>query len=198
MDNNQDLNFLNQNNNQDLFKQIDQELKEKQQGIKNSRIDDLRNEVDTSGMETTGMESSVGLESAPASESGIITEDNTVEMSDITEFSEGLMGDNATAPEVVTENNIETSTEMTFDSNDTDAAIAAQMASEEAAAQKQKTSDTGVEITTDTPVSTSTAQTASITSTDFKTSDGVMVESNGNANVVTVGNDAIMDSIRTE
>lgn len=31
MDNNQDLNFLNQNNNQDLFKQIDQELKEKQQ-----------------------------------------------------------------------------------------------------------------------------------------------------------------------
>lgn len=31
MDTNQDLNFLNQNNNQDLFKQIDQELKEKQQ-----------------------------------------------------------------------------------------------------------------------------------------------------------------------
>lgn len=31
MDNNQDLNFLNQNNNQDLFKQIDQELKEKEQ-----------------------------------------------------------------------------------------------------------------------------------------------------------------------
>ena len=30
MDNNQDLNFLNQNNNQDLFKQIDQELKEKE------------------------------------------------------------------------------------------------------------------------------------------------------------------------
>ncbi|MBQ7104224.1 MAG: hypothetical protein IJN90_00015 [Bacilli bacterium] len=31
MNNNQDLNFLNQNNNQDLFKQIDQEMKEKQQ-----------------------------------------------------------------------------------------------------------------------------------------------------------------------
>lgn len=31
MNNNQDLNFLNQNNNQDLFKQIDQETKEKQQ-----------------------------------------------------------------------------------------------------------------------------------------------------------------------
>lgn len=31
MDNNQDLNFLNQNNNQDLFKQIDQEQKTKQQ-----------------------------------------------------------------------------------------------------------------------------------------------------------------------
>ena len=30
MDNNQDLNFLNQNNNQNLFKQIDQEIKEKQ------------------------------------------------------------------------------------------------------------------------------------------------------------------------
>lgn len=31
MDNNQDLNFLNQNNNQNLFKQIDQELKQKEQ-----------------------------------------------------------------------------------------------------------------------------------------------------------------------
>lgn len=31
MDNNNDLNFLNQNNNQNLFKQIDQEIKEKQQ-----------------------------------------------------------------------------------------------------------------------------------------------------------------------
>ena len=30
MDNNQDLNFLNQNNNQELFKQIDQEMKEKE------------------------------------------------------------------------------------------------------------------------------------------------------------------------
>ena len=30
MDNNQDLNFLNQNNNQELFKQIDQERKEKE------------------------------------------------------------------------------------------------------------------------------------------------------------------------
>jgi hypothetical protein len=30
MDNNQDLNFLNQNNNQELFKQIDQEIKEKE------------------------------------------------------------------------------------------------------------------------------------------------------------------------
>lgn len=31
MDNNENLDFLNQNNNQDLFKQIDQELKEKEQ-----------------------------------------------------------------------------------------------------------------------------------------------------------------------
>ena len=30
MNNNQDLNFLNQNNNQNFFKQIDQELKEKE------------------------------------------------------------------------------------------------------------------------------------------------------------------------
>ena len=30
MDNNQDLNFLNQNNNQELFQQIDQEIKEKE------------------------------------------------------------------------------------------------------------------------------------------------------------------------
>ena len=30
MDNNQDLNFLNPNNNQELFKQIDQEMKEKE------------------------------------------------------------------------------------------------------------------------------------------------------------------------
>ena len=30
MDNNQDLNFLNQNNNQELFKQIDQEIKERE------------------------------------------------------------------------------------------------------------------------------------------------------------------------
>lgn len=31
MDNNEDLNFLNQNNNNDLFKQIDQELKQQEQ-----------------------------------------------------------------------------------------------------------------------------------------------------------------------
>ena len=30
MDNNQDLNFLNQNNNQDLFKQIDEEKKKQE------------------------------------------------------------------------------------------------------------------------------------------------------------------------
>ena len=30
MDNNEDLSFLNQNNNQDLFKQIDQEQKQKE------------------------------------------------------------------------------------------------------------------------------------------------------------------------
>ena len=30
MDNNEDLNFLNQNNNNELFKQIDQELKEQE------------------------------------------------------------------------------------------------------------------------------------------------------------------------
>jgi len=41
MDNNDDLSFLNQNNNKDLFNQIDQELKEKQQETSNLTNDEF-------------------------------------------------------------------------------------------------------------------------------------------------------------
>lgn len=169
----------------------------------NNGIDDLRSEVETPDMETTGMESStgfestVGLESAPASESGIITEDNTSEMADITEFSEGLGSESAGTPEAVSENNVETSSEMTFDANDTDAAIAAQMAKEESVRNDKQKAEASEAVEVSTMPATS-VQTASINNSNFRTSDGVLVESNGTENVVTVGNDAIMDSIRTE
>lgn len=43
MDNNEDLNFLNQNNNQELFKQIDQQLKEKQRENVNTNDEFIQN-----------------------------------------------------------------------------------------------------------------------------------------------------------
>ena len=82
------------------------------------------------------------------------------------------------------------------ESSNNDAAIAQQMAQEEAARnEKQKTesaesSDTGTQPTQ--TVQTATAQ------TQFRTDAGVKVESSGNENVVSVGNDALLNSIITE
>lgn len=159
-------------------------------------IDDLRNGVDTPDVETSGMDSQTALETAPASETGIITEGNTAEIADVSAMSEP-QGMEATTTEVTQEApSSENPLNNVTESSNNDAAIAQQMAQEEAARnEKQKTesaesSDTGTQPTQ--TVQTATAQ------TNFRTDAGVKVESSGNENVVSVGNDALLNSIITE
>lgn len=159
-------------------------------------IDDLRNGVDTPDVETSGMDSQTALETAPASETGIITEGNTAEMADVSAMSEP-QGMEAATTEVTQEApSSENPLNNVTESSNNDAAIAQQMAQEEAARnEKQKTesaesSDAGTQPTQ--TVQTATAQ------TQFRTDAGVKVESSGNENVVSVGNDALLNSIITE
>ena len=163
----------------------------------NNGIDDLRDGVDTPDVETSGMNSQTTLETAPASETGIITEGNTAEMSDISGMNES-QGMEQTTTEVTQETPSGDNNPLgnVTESSNNDAAIAQQMAQEEAARnEKQKTdsaesSDTGTQPTQ--TVQTATAQ------TQFRTDAGVKVESSGNENVVSVGNDALLNSIITE
>lgn len=163
----------------------------------NNGIDGLRDGVDTPDVETSGMSSQTTLETAPASETGIITEGNTAEMSDISGMNES-QGMEQTTTEVTQETSSGDNNPLgnVTESSNNDAAIAQQMAQEEAARnEKQKTesaesSDTGTQPTQ--TVQTATAQ------TQFRTDAGVKVESSGNENVVSVGNDALLNSIITE
>ena len=163
----------------------------------NNGIDGLRDGVDTPDVETSGMNSQTTLETAPASETGIITEGNTAEMSDISGMNES-QGMEQTTTEVTQETPSGDNNPLgnVTESSNNDAAIAQQMAQEEAARnEKQKTdsaesSDTGTQPTQ--TVQTATAQ------TQFRTDAGVKVESSGNENVVSVGNDALLNSIITE
>lgn len=163
----------------------------------NNGIDGLRDGVDTPDVETSGMSSQTSLETAPASETGIITEGNTAEMSDISGMNES-QGMEQTTTEVTQETSSGDNNPLgnVTESSNNDAAIAQQMAQEEAARnEKQKTesaesSDTGTQPTQ--TVQTATAQ------TQFRTDAGVNVESSGNENVVSVGNDALLNSIITE
>ena len=163
----------------------------------NNGIDGLRDGVDTPDVETSGMNSQTTLETAPASETGIITEGNTAEMSDISGMNES-QGMEQTTTEVTQETSSGDNNPLgnVTESSNNDAAIAQQIAQEEAARnEKQKTdsaesSDTGTQPTQ--TVQTATAQ------TQFRTDAGVKVESSGNENVVSVGNDALLNSIITE
>lgn len=163
----------------------------------NNGIDGLRDGVDTPDVETSGMSSQTTLETAPASETGIITEGNTAEMSDISGMNES-QGMEQTTTEVTQETSSGDNNPLgnVTESSNNDAAIAQQIAQEEAARnEKQKTesaesSDTGTQPTQ--TVQTATAQ------TQFRTDAGVKVESSGNENVVSVGNDALLNSIITE
>ncbi|MGN0967526.1 MAG: hypothetical protein ACI4OP_08135 [Candidatus Coprovivens sp.] len=162
----------------------------------NNGIDDLRNGVDTPDVETSGMDSQTVLETAPASENGIITEGNTTEMADVSAMSEP-QGMEAVTTEVTQEApSSENPLNSVTESSNNDAAIVQQMTQEEAARnEKQKTesaesSDVGTQ-------STQTVQTATA-QTQFRTDAGVKVESSSNENVVSVGNDALLNSIITE
>lgn len=162
----------------------------------NNGIDDLRNGVDTPDVETSGMDSQTVLETAPASENGIITEGNTTEMADVSAMSEP-QGMEAVTTEVTQEApSSENPLNSVTESSNNDAAIVQQMTQEEAARnEKQKTesaesSDVGTQ-------STQTVQTAAV-QTQFRTDAGVKVESSGNENVVSVGNDSLLNSIITE
>lgn len=159
-------------------------------------IDDLRNGVDTPDVETSGMDSQTTLETAPASETGIITEGNTAEMADVSAMSETQSAEPTTTEVTQEASSSENPLNNVTESSNNDAAIAQQMAQEEAARnEKQKTesvesSDAGTQPTQ--TVQTATAQ------TNFRTDAGVKVESSGNENVVSVGNDALLNSIITE
>lgn len=163
----------------------------------NNGIDGLRDGVDTPDVETSGMSSQTTLETAPASETGIITEGNTAEMSDISGMNES-QGMEQTTTEVTQETSSGDNNPLgnVTESSNNDAAIAQQMAQEEAArnekqkAESAESSDTGTQPTQ--TVQTATAQ------TQFRTDAGVKVESSGNENVVSVGNDALLNSIITE
>jgi hypothetical protein len=107
----------------------------------NNGIDDLRDGVDTPDVETSGMSSQTTLETAPASETGIITEGNTAEMSDISGMNES-QGMEQTTTEVTQETSSGDNNPLgnVTESSNNDAAIAQQMAQEEAARnEKQKT-----------------------------------------------------------
>ena len=160
-------------------------------------IDDLRNGMDTPDVETSGMPSTTTSPMEPASESGIITEGNTPELGDVgaTNPIESTVGTVET-PGENPGNNTNNGPELITENDTNNAAIAAQISAEEAQRIEKSKTEGGADVEIPSQP-TPTVQTASVKQ-GFNTDAGVSVESSGNQNVVTVGDDALMNAITTE